>query len=182
MPFAIRLRERNKQAGHMKRTYTSAHKGRKYVAGEGSEPSDWTVESDLVEVREVAKDDQFEVVEFRDIAEMRQRVEDDAQARARMGFPLIYARVTGDLTEREFDQANQHGVPAGTTLVPAQIEEPMEDLAPPVPKTPAPRRDDDPTPMGRSGGRKPAPKAESTPAKKTGGKKATGKAKAKKKK
>lgn len=180
MPFAIRMRERNIQQNHMKRTYTSAHKGRKYVAGEGAEPSDWTVESDLNEVRECAKDSQFEVVEFKDIAEMRQRVEDDAQARARLGFPLIYARVTGDLTEAQFNQANQHGVPAQAMMAKLQVEELLEDLAPPAPKTPAPRRDDDPVPMGRSGGRKPAPKVEFTPNKKTGGKKSTGKAKKKK--
>jgi len=95
MITAVRLKERDKKAGFLMRTYFSAHSRSKYTAGEHGQPSAFRLVKSRGELEELSRFPQFEILEFDDMDQLNEFVQQEMEERARKGLPAVRAAIMG---------------------------------------------------------------------------------------
>jgi len=95
MITAVRLRERDKKAGFLMRTYFSAFSRSKYTAGEHGQPSPFRLVKSQGEIDELSRFPQFEILDFDDMDQLNEFVQQEMEDRARKGLPAVRAAIMG---------------------------------------------------------------------------------------
>ncbi len=93
---AARLKERNPSKGLKMRTYTTAATGTKYTAGDIGRPSPLRIVKEPSELEELSGIPQFEVLEFGRMSELDDIIQNEMEARARIGNPAVRAEVLAE--------------------------------------------------------------------------------------
>jgi hypothetical protein len=166
--YAVRLREPNRVRGFLMRSYTSAS-GSKYTAGTEASPSPLRMVSDPRELAELREIPQFEILTAPNEQALRDRLQTEMEARARVGGSAVRAAIVDQPAPDAVTAEERLPVPKTaleTVLTPTQIgeDDDADALAVQVaarrPTVPPPARasadEDEPGPVKptRSGGRR----------------------------
>ena len=90
---AVRLRPVDRRKGWGMRTYTSANSRTKYLSGTDRDPSPFRLVRSDKEVAELQHFDQFEILEFDDMAHLKEFIQQEMEQRARVGLPAVRAAI-----------------------------------------------------------------------------------------
>lgn len=93
MITAVRLQKCNPKKGFMLRTYVSANSETRYNSGEGDIPSGWRIVSDQDEIAELKERLQFEFKVVDDMGALRELVQLEMEAEARIGGAPVRAAI-----------------------------------------------------------------------------------------
>jgi hypothetical protein len=164
--YAVRLREPNKARGFAMRSYTSAS-GSRYTAGTEKNPSPLRLVSDPRELSELREIPQFEILTAPNEAALRDRLQVEMEARARVGGSAVRAAIMDHPAEDAVKTEEHKPAPKTaleTVLAPTPIGEAEEEdemavqvaarktVPPPCPSIDS--EDAGPAKPARSGGRR----------------------------
>jgi len=166
MFYAVRLKEYDPRKGAVKLTYISAALGAKYVAGEGDQPSNFSIieerkdKKHLLEIAELKKIEQFDVFECETLEEVHKLIKAEVNARLLEGRPGIAAKVAGEPTQikektpkRDPKEMAKIFKPISAAEAAKKLEEENEKKANVPPENPEdPDGDDDDDAFGDEGG------------------------------
>ena len=94
-----RLKEYNKRAGHLMKSYTSYTSQTKYVVGKMGLPSPLRIVPDPREIDELRGIPQFEILEFETEEDLREMIQTEMEVRARLGAPPARAEIVGAINK-----------------------------------------------------------------------------------
>lgn len=91
--MAVRLRPIDKKRNYHMATFVSATSRTKYTSGTERNPSPFRILAEPREAVELREIPQFEIMEFEDMADLQEHIQQEMEQRARMGLPAVRAQV-----------------------------------------------------------------------------------------